>query len=118
MNVSDKENHIAIIGMSGRFPGADNLEVFWKNLYEERDTIHRFTDEELIRAGIAQDLVFNPNYVKARGILNNIDKFDADFFKITPAEAAIMDPQQRIFLEICFEALEKLDIHLKKEEKH
>lgn len=105
-NNSENLNYIAIIGMSCRFPNANNLEEFWKNLQEEHDVIHRFSDQELIEAGVNQDLLKNRRYVKARGILENVEFFDADFFNITPHEASITDPQHRIFLELCWEALE------------
>lgn len=100
------ENGIAIIGMAGRFPGAKNLNDFWQNLLNGRDTISRFSDEQLREAGIEESLIQNPYYVKSAGILDEIDQFDASFFGMTPYEAAITDPQHRVFLEVCWEALE------------
>lgn len=96
---------IAIIGMSGRFPGAANVEAFWTNLVEGRETITRFRDEEL-DASISAALRGDTDYVKARGVIDNVEWFDAAFFGISPREAELMDPQQRIFLEICWECLE------------
>jgi acyl transferase domain-containing protein/thioesterase domain-containing protein/acyl carrier protein len=103
---SDLRTGIAVIGMSGRFPGSNNLDEFWQNLVDCRDTIHTFSDTELIQAGIPKELIANPYYIKRRGILNNIEYFDADLFKMTPTQAAIMDPQHRLFMEICLEALD------------
>jgi acyl transferase domain-containing protein/acyl carrier protein len=97
---------IAIIGMAGRFPGAANVDEFWRNLKSGVESISFFSDEELLAAGV-DPAVFNaPNYVKAGGALEGIDLFDASFFGFTPREAEIMDPQQRLFLECAWEALE------------
>lgn len=96
---------VAIIGMSGRFPGANSIEELWNNLKEGKETTSFFTDDEL-DAGVPQEIKNNPNYVKARGIVSNVKGFDAAFFGITPASAELMDPQQRIFLEIAWEAIE------------
>lgn len=97
---------IAVIGMAGRFPGAQNIQEFWLNLQAGKDSIYRFSDWELKQAGVSEKLIDNPRYVKARGILDNIEQFDADFFGISPYDAAIMDPQHRLFLEVCWEALD------------
>src|SRR5438128_9716343 len=97
---------IAIIGMAGRFPGAGNLEQFWRNLRDGVESISFFTDEALAQAGVAADWLRASNYVKGRGKLDDIDLFDADFFGMSPREAAITDPQHRVFLECCWEALE------------
>lgn len=106
MNNIPDDQSIAVIGMSARFPGANNINEFWENLRIGRDTITHFSDAELRQAKIPENLIQNPSYIKRRGILEDIDKFDADFFGISPYEAAMMDPQQRVFLEICWEALE------------
>lgn len=97
---------IAIVGMNCRFPGADHADAFWENLARGKDSIRGFTDEELIAAGIDSGLLNKPNYVKAGAVLHDIDAFDAGFFGLTPREAEIMDPQHRLFLELCWEALE------------
>src|SRR5579864_9092694 len=97
---------IAIVGMSGRFPGARNLEEYWENLRLGRESISFFSDEELIEVGVDPELLRNPATVKARGILDDVAHFDAAFFGINPREAQIMDPQQRMFLECAYEALE------------
>ncbi|MGO2371949.1 type I polyketide synthase [Pseudoalteromonas sp. KG3] len=103
-NISDSD--IAIIGMSCRFPGAKNIETFWQNLKNGVESITTFSDEELLDAGIEQTTLEQPNYVKAGGVLPDVDMFDAAFFGFTPREAEITDPQQRLFLECAWEALE------------
>ncbi|GJL62118.1 MAG: hypothetical protein NPIRA04_07720 [Nitrospirales bacterium] len=98
---------IAIVGMTGRFPGARNLREFWENLVAGRESIYHFTDEELRDKEIDFDAIRNnPDFVRARGILTDVDLFDAGFFGFTPRDAAILDPQQRIWLECAWEALE------------
>ena len=98
---------VAIVGMSGRFPGAKDLEEFWRNLKAGVSTVTRFSDDELARAGAHPALLSNPTYVKARPVLEDVDLFDAAFFGITPKDAEVMDPQQRLFLECSWEALER-----------
>lgn len=97
---------IAVIGLSGRFPGARNAEEFWKNLCDGLETITRFSDQDLTKAGVNPNLLNNPDYVKAWGMLEEIEKFDAQFFGYNPREAELLDPQQRIFLEEAWLALE------------
>jgi acyl transferase domain-containing protein len=96
---------VAIIGMSGRFPGARSVAEFWQNQLQGIEAISQFTMEELEVANAAE-LAKQPNYVKARGILQDVDLFDADFFGMLPREAELTDPQQRLFLECCWEAFE------------
>ena len=101
------KNKIAVIGMACRYPGANNLDEFWGNLIEGKETIKHFSDQDI--EGFEPDfenLRKNPNYVKARGILGDIDKFDAEFFGMTPKEAAETDPQHRVWLETAWEAFE------------
>ena len=97
---------IAIIGMAGRFPEADNVESFWKNLCEGRECVRTFTREELLSAGIPPEVAGHPDYVPANAILRDIDLFDADFFGIPAREAEVMDPQQRLLLEEAWHAFE------------
>lgn len=106
MTEMNHSSAIAVVGMSGRFPGARTLEEYWENLRLGRESISFFTDEELIEVGVDPELLRDPATVKARGILDNVAQFDAAFFGINPREAQIMDPQQRIFLECAHEALE------------
>src|SRR6185312_1936777 len=100
------ETALAIIGLSGRFPGAPNVETFWRNIAAGVKSIRFFTAEELAAAGVERALLEHPNYVKAGAVLDGIDLFDAAFFGFTPREAAIADPQHRLFLECAWEALE------------
>ena len=102
----DYTTAIAIIGMSGRFPGADKVEAFWNNIAAGHKSIRFFSDEELLAAGVSPEDLRQPGYVKAGAPIQDIEQFDASFFGYTPREAEIMDPQQRIFLEIAWEALE------------
>lgn len=97
---------IAVIGTSGRFPGANNIEEFWINLRDGVESVVLFSVEELEQAGISPELLTDPNYVKVGIILDNIECFDASFFGYTPKEAEMMDPQTRIFYECVYEALE------------
>src|SRR5262245_5100279 len=97
---------IAVIGMSCRFPGAPNIESFWRLLEEGREAISFFSDEELLASGVPRAHIEDPLYVRARGVLENIDMFDAEFFGFTRWEAELTDPQQRIFHECAWEALE------------
>lgn len=97
---------IAVIGMSGRFPGAAQLEEFWDNLKNGVESITYFSDAELTTAGVDPEWVKRPDYVKAKGVLKNAEYFDASFFDYAPKDAEIMDPQIRIFHECVWEALE------------
>lgn len=97
---------VAIVGMSCRFPGAANPDEFWQNLRSGTESITFFTDEELLAAGVPQELLDNPDYVRAFGAVDDIDLFDADFFSISPREAATMDVQHRLLLECAWTALE------------
>ncbi len=97
---------IAIIGMSGCFPEAENIEQFWHNLRDGVESIHRFNDQELKSLGVDAALFSDTNYVKAEGVVEGIDLFDASFFDISPREAEVMDPSLRFFLEHSWKALE------------
>ncbi|HEY6802575.1 MAG TPA: condensation domain-containing protein [Pyrinomonadaceae bacterium] len=96
---------VAIIGMAGRFPRAANLEEFWQNLRDGVEGISFFSDDDLEVVMDPQDLL-NPNLVKAKGVLDDVDLFDAPFFNISTREAQVMDPQQRLFLESAWTAIE------------
>ncbi|MEW6558986.1 MAG: amino acid adenylation domain-containing protein [Pseudomonadota bacterium] len=101
-----RDEPIAIIGMAGRFPGAPSVEDFWRMLTEGREGIRFFRPDELDPA-IPADLRADPAYVAARGVLDGVADFDAAFFGISPLEAELMDPQQRVFLELCWECMER-----------
>ena len=108
MTPSDPANEtVAVIGMAGRFPRAKDLEEFWRNLCEGVESVSFFKDDELrgslLDGPPPRD---NPNFVKARAVLEDADLFDAAFFGVDSKEAEIMDPQHRLFLECAWEALE------------
>lgn len=100
---------VAIIGLAGRFPGSDDIDSFWDNLISEKESISIFDPSEL-DSSIPDAVRKDPNFVAARGILRDADHFDCQFFGINPAHAELMDPQQRVFLEISWEVLEKARI--------
>jgi phthiocerol/phenolphthiocerol synthesis type-I polyketide synthase E len=104
---ADMDSDIAIIGMACRFPGAASPEQFWENLKEGRESTRFFADDELLAAGVDPSLLADPRYVKAGHVLQDIEMFDAEHFKIPGDEAEIMDPQQRFLLECSLEALER-----------
>jgi acyl transferase domain-containing protein/acyl carrier protein len=97
---------IAIIGMSCRFPGARNPEEFWRRLAAGDELITTFSNDDLLSSGVEKESLEDPAYVKAEGAIEGIDLFDAAFFGFTPREAEMTDPQQRLFLEAAWEALE------------
>jgi amino acid adenylation domain-containing protein/non-ribosomal peptide synthase protein (TIGR01720 family) len=106
LNQNSCETDIAIVGLSGRFPGAQNCEEFWRNLANGIEPLSHFDEDELLASGIAPERVRASEYVRKRFILDNIDLWDAKFFGFNPNEARMLDPQQRIFFECAYEALE------------
>lgn len=103
---SDDSQHIAVVGMACRLPGARDPQEFWRNLRDGVNSISFFTDQELVAANVPPSARNHPAYVKANGRLDDIELFDADFFGFSAREAEITDPQQRIFLECAWEAFE------------
>lgn len=99
-------DEVAVIGMAGRFPGAKSVDEFWENLKNGVESISNFSEKELLAAGLPSELIKRPDYVRAKGILEDIDGFDADFFGYPPREAERMDPQIRLLHEVAWEALE------------
>jgi len=97
---------VAVIGMAGRFPGAPDIETLWKNLQSGVSGITFFSDQELKAVGVSDQWLENPQYVKAMPVLTDKDYFDAPFFGYTPAEAELLSPQTRLFMECCWTALE------------
>ncbi len=97
---------IAIVGMAGRFPRARTLAEFWQRLIGGEELVTFFSADELRASGVDPALLANPSYVPARAVLDDAELFDAAFFGINPREAELMDPQQRVFLECAWEALE------------
>ncbi len=100
----DAREAIAIVGLAGRFPGADDVPTLWRHLLEGLDAVTTFTPDQL-DPSVAADAA-HPDYVAARGVLRDVAGFDAAFFGLSTREAELMDPQQRQFLEVAWEALE------------
>ena len=97
---------IAVIGMAGRYPRSKNLEEFWAHLRDGDELISFFTDEEVLAQGVDEGLLRSGHFVKAAVVLEDMEMFDASFFGFTQREAALLDPQHRLFLETSWEALE------------
>lgn len=97
---------IAVVGMAGRFPGAGDVDELWRLVVEGREAISFFDREQLVAAGVPADEAGHPDYVPAYGVLPGVQEFDAEFFGYTPRDARLLDPQQRLFLECAWEALE------------
>ncbi|SEM29213.1 type I polyketide synthase [Nonomuraea pusilla] len=97
---------IAVVGLDCRFPGAPDPESFWRMLVEGRQGLTRFDRGELLARGVDPALLSRPGYVPVGGLIEGLDLFDPDLFGMTEAEAAVADPQQRLFLECCWRALE------------
>lgn len=106
LEFSIKDTDIAVIGLACRFPGAKNINEFWKLLKEGKEGIRQFTEDELREHEIDNLTLSKLNYIKVKGVIDDIEKFSPDFFGINPNDAIILDPQHRIFLELCWEALE------------
>ena len=102
----DFDGRIAVIGMAGRFPGAPDLKTFWSNLRNGVEAVQYLSEDELLAAGESIDNIRDPSYVRASAKLDDIDKFDAAFFGMSPRDAAVFDPQHRVFLECAWEAFE------------
>jgi acyl transferase domain-containing protein len=98
---------IAIVGMAARFPGAADVDHFWRNLRDGVESIATFSDADLLASGVDPDLIGKPNYVRAGGVLDAAEYFDAAFFGYSAREAALMDPQHRVLMECAWEALER-----------
>ena len=107
----DPDGGIAIVGISGRFPGARDPAEFWRVLVEGRETLTRFAAEDLEPSVLEEPgSRDDPAYVRVRGVLQDADRFDPAFFGLNPREAEVMDPQQRAMLEVSWEALEDAGI--------
>jgi acyl transferase domain-containing protein/acyl carrier protein len=98
---------VAVLAMAGRFPGAADVEALWRNVAAGEESISHPSPEELERDGVPSALCRDPRYVRARGVLADADLFDAAFFGYSAREAEMIDPQQRVFLETAWTALEK-----------
>jgi phthiocerol/phenolphthiocerol synthesis type-I polyketide synthase E len=106
MSMASDIEPIAIIGMALRVPGARTVAEFWRNIVNATESITWFSDEELRASGVPDRLLARRDYVKASAVIPDIELFDAEFFGFTPAEAAMLDPQHRLFMECAWEALE------------
>lgn len=103
---SMSKNDIAVIGYSGAFSGCDSIEELWNNIFNGIDCITRLSIEDATKMGISKSLLERKEYIRATGLVADVDKFDADFFGISPSEAKFMDPQTRLFIEHSWKALE------------
>ncbi|MFT3838288.1 MAG: amino acid adenylation domain-containing protein [Myxococcaceae bacterium] len=103
--VNATDMRVAIVGMAGRYPGAGSIDELWRNICDGKEAISFFKDGELDPL-LDAETVTDSRYVRARGILKDVDQFDAGFFGISPREAVVMDPQQRMMLELAWRALE------------
>jgi acyl transferase domain-containing protein len=108
MSTSQEPNKfgVAIVGLAGRFPGAGNVKKFWQNLAEGVESIHFASDEELAAAGVPAELSADADFVRASSTVEEPEFFDAGFFGFSARQAEIIDPQQRVFLECAWQALE------------
>jgi acyl transferase domain-containing protein/acyl carrier protein len=117
-NVNDYPVHsIAVIGMAGRFPGADGIDEYWRNLRDGKESIRHFSEDELRESNLPETVISDPNYVKARGIIDGVESFDAAFFGLSPRQARFLDPQHRVWLECVHEALEDAGHSMQNSEK-
>jgi acyl transferase domain-containing protein len=105
-NINETGLEIAVIGMVGRFPGARNLEEFWENIKSGVESVSHFSRQDLLEYGVEPGLLDNPNYIKAKGVLEGLELFDARFFGYSPQDAQKMDPQIRILHECTWHVLE------------
>lgn len=104
MNI--EKDDVAIVGMSCRFPGANNIDQFWSNLCNGIESVSEFSINELRQENIDENLLKDPNYIRRAAIVENVDKFAAEFFEVSSREAELTDPQHRLLLELAWHALE------------
>ncbi|MET8763273.1 SDR family NAD(P)-dependent oxidoreductase [Lentzea sp. NPDC004782] len=97
---------LAVTAVSCRFPGAAGVSEFWRMLVDGREGLTRLAETDLRRAGVPASLLDHPSYVPVSGLIEGQDLFDPEAFGLTAPEAALLDPQQRLFLECCWHALE------------
>ncbi|BBY29236.1 type I polyketide synthase [Mycolicibacterium sediminis] len=102
----DSLDAIAVVGMAGKFPGAESLSEFWRNLRDGVESIVGVSERDLVAAGVTEAALANPAYVRRAPLMKGIDEFDAEFFGFTPQAARMMDPQHRQFLQCAWHALE------------
>src|ERR1700761_1404753 len=110
MDIRDKQQPVAIIGMAGRFPGARNVAQLWANICAGVESVKSLSQAELLQAGVTRETLSNPAHVPFSAAADDLDRFDAAFFSINAREAEMMDPQLRLGLETVWEALEDAGI--------
>ncbi|RFD26845.1 polyketide synthase [Mycobacterium uberis] len=104
--MSTLDNAIAVVGMAGKFPGANDVSAFWTNLRRGKESIVTLSEQELRDNGVSDKTLADPAYVRRAPLLDGIDEFDADFFGLPPLAAQVLDPQHRLFLQCAWHALE------------
>lgn len=104
--MSIPDNAIAVVGMAGKFPGANDVAAFWSNLRRGKESIVTLSEQELRNSGVSDKTLADPAYVRRAPLLDGIDEFDADFFGLPPLAAQVLDPQHRLFLQCAWHALE------------
>lgn len=97
---------IAIIGIAGRFPGAEDADDLWEKLIQGEEAVRFATDAELREAGVPEEDIADPDYVRAYFSMDDVEYFDAEFFGYQPREVVAMDPQHRLFLELAWSCLD------------
>ncbi|MFF4013132.1 beta-ketoacyl synthase N-terminal-like domain-containing protein, partial [Streptomyces sp. NPDC001717] len=102
----DLADAVAVVGMAGRFPGAGDVAAFWRNVREGVESVSFFSEDELAAEGVSPEVFKHPDYVPAKAVLDGWDRFDASFFDFSARDAELMDPQQRLFLETVWLAME------------
>ncbi|WP_237774413.1 non-ribosomal peptide synthetase/type I polyketide synthase [Actinosynnema sp. ALI-1.44] len=108
--MTSAQHDIAVVGMAGRFPGAPDIDAYWHNLRAGVESIQPLGEEELLAEGLDRELIGGQDYVPVAPTLDGIELFDARFFGFTAREAALLDPQQRLFLETAWHAMEHAGI--------
>lgn len=101
-----EDRRVAVIAMSGAFSGSDNLDEYWESIINGKESLLTLSKEECLELGIPDSLFMNKNYIPTGGVIKNIDKFDPDFWNLSPKDAMLFDPQIRKFLEHGWKALE------------
>jgi acyl transferase domain-containing protein/thioesterase domain-containing protein len=105
-NIDIQDTDIAIIGVSGRFPGSNNVEEFWDNLIKGKETLSRLSTQDMLDDGVPENLIHDKNYINVAGVVPDYDMFDNEFFGYSNRESLLMDPQYRVFLEESWKAFE------------
>lgn len=110
-NIDDyNETDIAIVGLAGKLPQSDSIDEYWQNILNNNECITFFTEHELLNDNLSEDTFKNSDYVKAKGIISDVDLFDNEFFNFSSLESKITDPQQRLFLETVWNGLENASL--------